>query len=228
MSHDCRLFGGPHGITFNTTASLFVVVNSDRSRFGALANSFCAGDTEVVNTDVERIKRLLKAIESCYRVVDSRPTSRPSVLRGSSPRSYPTPDPPPKANRPKTSAPPAGTKTSYPPMRPKWDEFTDLAKVDKVCCACFCAHTWAQGYMPLSHAGIVISNNPEGYQCIIYAYTEKKKTWEEAKSNTPSAPNPRGQYATSLDSAPPPPPIPAKDLTLATVRLNYWDALGLD
>ena len=55
-------------------------------------------------------------------------------------------------------------------MHPKWYEVTDLVNADKVCCACFCTHTWAQGCVPLAHTGIVISNDPEGSQQIISAY----------------------------------------------------------
>ena len=42
--------------------------------------------------------------------------------------------------------------------------------------------------MPLSHAGLVISDDPEGDQLIIAAYAEKKKLWEEAKKNIHSPP----------------------------------------
>ena len=117
-----RLFSGLHGVTFNTMANLFIIVNSDRYRFGALANRFCSGNPKVVNAGVDRFEKILEAIESCYRVViNGRPTSRPSALRGSAPRSDLTPVPVPKADRPKTPAPPAGTKKTYPPIHPKWD-----------------------------------------------------------------------------------------------------------
>ena len=108
-------------------------------------------------------------------------------------------------------------------MRPKWDEVSDLAKADKICCACFCAHTRAQGYVPLAHVVLVISDDPEGDQHIIAAYVEKKKTWEEAKNNTSPDPKLRGQCATSSDRSP---PIPDKDPPPATARPNYWDSLG--
>ena len=78
--------------------------------------------------------------------------------------------------------------------------------------------------MPLATAGIVISNDPEGYQRIIAAYMEKKKTWEEAKKNTPPHPKPRGQ-CTNFSDMYPLPPIPAKDYPRATARSNYWDSL---
>ena len=60
-------------------------------------------------------------------------------------------------------------------MHPKWDEVTDLAKANKVCCTCFRVHTWAQGCVPLAHVGLVISNETEGAQRIISAYADKKK-----------------------------------------------------
>ena len=40
MSHACRLSSGMHGITLNTMANLFVIVNSDRSHFISLAYRF--------------------------------------------------------------------------------------------------------------------------------------------------------------------------------------------
>ena len=40
ISCACRPFSGLHGITFNTMANLFVIVNSDRTHFGALADFF--------------------------------------------------------------------------------------------------------------------------------------------------------------------------------------------
>ena len=113
--------------------NLFVIVNSDHSRFGALADLFRAGDPEVVNAEVDRLETLLEAIEFCSCVVDGRTTPRPSMLCGSAPHSEPTPYTPPKDDRPKTPVPLAGTKPSYPPMRPKWDEVTNLTKADKVC-----------------------------------------------------------------------------------------------
>ena len=171
---------------------LFVIVNSDRSCFGALADCFRAGDPEVVNVDVDRTETLLEAIESHSRAVDGRFTTKPAALRGSAPRSEPTPVPPPKSDHPKTTAPPAGTRPSYPPMRPKWGEVTDLAKADKVCCSCFRSRMLAQGCVPLAHAGLVISENPEGYQPINAVYAEKNKTWGEAKKNTPPSPQAKG------------------------------------
>ena len=55
----CRLFSGLHGVTFNTMAKISIIVNSDRSRLGALADCFRAGNPEVINTDVDRLKTLL-------------------------------------------------------------------------------------------------------------------------------------------------------------------------
>ena len=40
MSCACRLFSRLHGIKFNTMYNLFFIINSDRSRFGSLANCF--------------------------------------------------------------------------------------------------------------------------------------------------------------------------------------------
>ena len=91
MSRARRLFSSLHVITFNTMSNLFFIVNSDRSRFGSLANIFFASDPEVVNANVDRLETLLEAINSRSRVVDSQPTPRPSALRGSAPRSDPTP-----------------------------------------------------------------------------------------------------------------------------------------
>ena len=166
MSRSCRLFSGLHSITLNTMANIFVIVNSDRSRFGALIDRSRAGDPKVVNTDVDRLETLLEVIGSRSRVVDCLPTAKPSALCGSAP----TPVPPPKSDHPKTTAPPSGTHTSYPHMLPKWDKVTEISKAEKVCCACFRAHTWAQGYVPLAHVALVINNNPEGAQWIISAY----------------------------------------------------------
>ena len=59
MSCPRRLFSGLYGVTINTMSNLFIIVNSTRSRFGALADRFCAGNPEVVNTDVDRLKTLL-------------------------------------------------------------------------------------------------------------------------------------------------------------------------
>ena len=215
MSQARPLFSRLHGITFNIMANLFIIVNSDRSHFGSLVDHFRSGNPEVVNSYMDWIEALREAIDSHLCVVDDPPTVKPSALRGSAP----TPVPPPKSNRPKTTSPPGGTHTRYPPMRPKWGKFTDLAKANKVCCACFCAHMWSQVCMPLAHVGLAISNNPEGAQLIISAIVEKKKTWEEANNHAPTSPNPRGQCATSSD-IPPPPPIPANDPTLATTRPN--------
>ena len=60
-------------------------------------------------------------------------------------------------------------------MQTKWNEVTDLSKVDKVGCTCFRACNQAQGCVTLSHAGLVIKNEPEGAQQIIAAYAENKK-----------------------------------------------------
>ena len=62
MSRSHRLFSGLYGATFNTMANLFIIVNSNRSRFGSLANRFRAGNSKVVNADVDRLKTLLEAI----------------------------------------------------------------------------------------------------------------------------------------------------------------------
>ena len=132
MSRARRLFSGLHGITFNTMKILSVIVNYELSRFGPLADRFCASNPKVVNSDVDRLETLLEVIESLSRIVDGRPTTKPCKLRGSAPRSEPTPVPPPKSDHPKTTAPPAGTRPSYPPMRPKWDKVTDIYKAYKV------------------------------------------------------------------------------------------------
>ena len=132
MSCSRSLFSSLHGITFNTMENLFMIVNSDRSRLDALTDRFCAGNPEVVNADVDRLKKLLEAIEYRSHIVRSQRMPKPSTLHGSAPRLDLTPVPPPKSDRPKTTAPPVGTRPSYPPMRHKWDEVTDLAKADKV------------------------------------------------------------------------------------------------
>ena len=119
---------------------------------------------------MDRLETLLEAIASRSRVLDSQRARRPSTIRGSTPRSDPTPIPTPKANCPKTPAPPARTKQTYPPMRPKWKKVTVLVEADKVCCDCFYAYTRAQVFMPLFHMGLVIRDEPEGYQHIISAY----------------------------------------------------------
>ena len=49
------LFSGLHGINFNTMENLFIVVNSDRFHFGALAYRFSVGNPGVINTDVNRL-----------------------------------------------------------------------------------------------------------------------------------------------------------------------------
>ena len=38
MSRSRRIFSGLHGITFNTMENLFIIMNSDRSRFGTLVD----------------------------------------------------------------------------------------------------------------------------------------------------------------------------------------------
>ena len=133
-------------------------MKSDLSRFGALSGRFRAGNPQVVNAYVDRIKTLLEAIES--RILYGQPAPKPSALRGSSPRPNTTPATTPKADHPKTPAPAAGTKQTYPPMRPKLDKVTVLAKADKVCCAFFRSHTQSKGCVPLSHIGILISEDP--------------------------------------------------------------------
>ena len=61
-SRASRLFSGLHGITFNTMANLFVIVNSECARFSALAYRFQAGDSDFVNANMDRIEKLLEAI----------------------------------------------------------------------------------------------------------------------------------------------------------------------
>ena len=151
--------------------------------------------------------------------MDGPPTAKSSADRGSAP----TPFPPPKDNHTKTTALSGGTRPGYPHMRPKWYKVTNLSKSDKVCCICFHAHTQAQGCVPLAHAGLVVSNDPEGSQRIIAAYVEKNKTWKESKKNAPTSPKPRGQITNSLDR-PPLPPIPSNNPPTSTARPNYWDA----
>ena len=185
MNRARSLFSSLHGVNFNTIVNLFIIVKSDRSQFGSLANHFFSGNPGVVNVGVNRLKTLLEAIESCSHVLDGQPTLIPSALRGSAPCSDPTPASTPNDARLKTPAPLAGTKKSYPHMRPKWDEVSDLAKSDKVYCAYFCAHMRAQGCVPLAHSCLFIGNDPEGEQHIIAVYAEKKKTLEEAKKNNP-------------------------------------------
>ena len=85
MSHAHRLLSRLRGITFNTMANLFMIVNFDRSRFGALVNRFHYCDPEVINADVDSIKTLLGTIESLSRVIDGPPMTKPSALRGSAP-----------------------------------------------------------------------------------------------------------------------------------------------
>ena len=150
MSRARRLFSGIHVITFNTMANIFFIVNSDRSLFGALVYCFRDGDPKVVNAEMDCLKTLFEVIKSRSQVAN------PSAFRSSTP----TPVPPPKSDRPKTTAPSAGTRPSYPNMRPKWDEVTKLAKANKVCYTFLHTHMWAQGCFSLDHAGLIISNDP--------------------------------------------------------------------
>ena len=129
------LFSGLHGITFNTMANIFIFIKSDRSCFRALAKRFCASDPEVVNADVDIIKTILEAIESRSYVVDGLPTTKTSAIHGVAPKSETTQVSPPKSAHLKATAPPGGARFSYPQMRPKWDDITNLAEDDKVCCA---------------------------------------------------------------------------------------------
>ena len=227
MSHACCLCSGLRGITFNTMENIFIILNSDRSRFGDLVNRFRDGNPEVVNADIDRLKTLLEAIDSCSHIFNDLLTTKPSALRGSAPKLETIPFPPPKSNFPKTTARPRGAQSRYPPMRPNWDSVTGLSKDDKVFCACFQSNTRAQVCLPLAHAVLVVSNDPEEAQQIIATYAEKKKTWEEAKKNAPTDPKPRGQCATSSKRSPlltvlvKPPP-------LATARPKYWGTLGSD
>ena len=62
MIRACRLFSGLHGVTFNTMANLFIIVNSDRSGFCNLSDRFYAGDPDVVNVGMERLETLLETI----------------------------------------------------------------------------------------------------------------------------------------------------------------------
>ena len=111
-------------------ANLFVIVNSNRFCFGALVDHFRVSDPEVVNAEMDCLDTLPEATEYRSQVLDGLPTSRPSALRGSAPT--PVPPPPKKSDCPKTTAPPEGTRLSYPPMRPKWDKVTDIYKAYKV------------------------------------------------------------------------------------------------
>ena len=208
-------------------AKLFIIVNSNRPRFGALTNRLCTGDPGAINTYVDWLKTILEVIKSRSHIVDGLPTAKPSALRGSAPRSQYNPVPPQKADRPKTTAPPGGTRSNYPQMHPKRGKATDLAQSDKVCCACFRIHTQSKGCVPLSNMFLVITNDPEGAQRIIATYTDKNKTWEETNRHTPIAPKPKRQCATSSDISPLP-PAPANDPPPATTHHNYWDSLGSD
>ena len=82
MSCARRRISGLRGVTFNTMTNLFIIVNSYRSRFGALADRFRAGNPEVVNADVDRLKTFLEAIESRSCVLDGQPLPRTCALRG--------------------------------------------------------------------------------------------------------------------------------------------------
>ena len=68
-------------------AKLFIIVNSNRPRFGALTNRFCTGDPGAINTYVDWLKTILEVIKSRSHIVDGLPTAKPSALRGSAPRS---------------------------------------------------------------------------------------------------------------------------------------------
>ena len=91
-------------------ANLFIIVSSDRSRLGALADCFRSFDPEFLNTDVDRIETLLEVIESRSCFLDKQLLPRPSALCGSAPRSDTTLDTTPKADRPKTPVMLARTK----------------------------------------------------------------------------------------------------------------------
>ena len=92
-------------------AKLFIIVNSNRPRFGALTNRFRTGDPGAINTYVDWLKTILEVIKSRSHIVDDLPTAKTSALRGSAPRSQYNPVPPPKSDRPKTTAPPGGTRS---------------------------------------------------------------------------------------------------------------------
>ena len=173
---------------------------------------------------MDRIETLLEAIESCSCVSDGTTTTNPYALCASYPKSESTMVPPLPTDRPKTTAPPGGTYYSYPTTQPKWEKVTDLAKANKVCCACFLIQMRAQGYVPLAHTDLVISNDPEGAQRIIAAYAKKKKMWEESKKHALTAPKPRGQRASPPDRNPLP-PVPTNDPPPSTACPYYWDSL---
>ena len=119
---------------------LFFIVNARHAHFGALTDCFRADNPEVVHADVDMIETLLNSIEFHLRVIDRPPTPKTSAICGSATKPgetpYSTPAPPPKLDRPKPTAPPGGTRPSYPPSCPKWDDVTYLTKADKVCCTC--------------------------------------------------------------------------------------------
>ena len=107
MSRACRLFSGLHIIKFNTIENLFVIVNSNRSRFPALVDRFRSSDPKVVNADVDFLETLLRSIKSCSRVVDGPSTAKPYAISGSGPTTVP----PPKADCRKTTAPSTCTRS---------------------------------------------------------------------------------------------------------------------
>ena len=81
--------------------------------------------------------------------------------------------------------------------------------------------------LPLSHIGLVIGNKPEGGECIIAAYAEKKKTWKEDNKNIHETPS-QGENVPPLSDRYLLPPAPNKFPLTATARPNYLDTLGSD
>ena len=71
------------GITFNTLENLFLVVNSDHARFGALVDRFRDVDPEVFHAYVDRIETLLESIKFCSCVIDVPPTPKTSAIHSS-------------------------------------------------------------------------------------------------------------------------------------------------
>ena len=122
-SRACRLFSSLQGITFHIMENLFVIINADCDRSGALADRFRSGNPDVTHNNVDRIETLLESIESHSHIVAGLPIPKPSTIRGSAPKpdvkTATPPDPPPKSDLPKPTAPLEGTRPSYPPSHPK-------------------------------------------------------------------------------------------------------------
>ena len=185
-------------------------MNSDCSRFVTLVDRFRAGNPEVVNADKDCLKNPPEAIKSCSRVVDSLPTANPSALCSSAP----TPAPPPKYDHPKTISLPAGTRPSYPPMHPKRDKVTNLAKSDKACCVCFRAHARTQGCMtwPMRYStSATTRRGPNESSPHMRRRRNPGRSPRRTRANAP----PTQTDTLSLLSPPKTPPPPA------TARTNY-------